>query len=134
MVAAIIPQKIKYIIIAIFFPLILFLYSCPISQKPPKFAFAPTQKIARGELRCGWSKIKITPSIRVPLAGYWAWGGEQNEGVHDDLYARTIILDNGYQRIIIVSQTNLPGYLESPGEFSTSKIGYRSGVSLGTKS
>jgi len=55
-------------------------------------------------LRCGWSKVRLTPQITgVPLAGYKARGNKRSEGIHDDLYARTIVLDNGMQRIAIVS-------------------------------
>jgi len=55
-----------------------------------------------GKLRVGTARIDITPSHRVPLAGYRARKGRPFDGIHDPVYARAIILDNGYTKIGIV--------------------------------
>lgn len=61
-----------------------------------------------GKLKTGAAKIKITPRInkdtKIPIAGYGAqFKDKVAEGVHDDVYTRAIILDNGYKKIGIVN-------------------------------
>ena len=60
------------------------------------------------KLRTGVAKIKITPKIdeenKVPIAGYGAhFTDKLAEGVHDDVYTRALILDNGYKKIGVVN-------------------------------
>lgn len=52
-------------------------------------------------LVAGSYKVKITPKLQVFLAG--TRGNRRNSSVHDDLYARCLVLDNGYKTIIFVS-------------------------------
>jgi len=62
---------------------------------------------AFGELRVGAASVKMTPEGPVPLAGYGArWGGmdmKKSTGVHDDMYARALVLDDGKTKIALVS-------------------------------
>ncbi len=57
---------------------------------------------ARAELRVGFAEREITPDISKPvyIAGY----GENRvaTGVHDPLFARAVVLDDGKQRIALV--------------------------------
>src|SRR5687768_5233122 len=57
---------------------------------------------AAGGLRAGASAVKITPSLgrTVYIAGY-----DRNrvaEAVHDDLWARALVLDDGFTRVAVV--------------------------------
>src|SRR5581483_5292041 len=44
-----------------------------------------------GDLRVGRAAVKITPPAGMPMAGYYYV--RLNEGVHDDLYAKTVVLE-----------------------------------------
>lgn len=44
-------------------------------------------------LRVGASQVVITPPVGAPLAGYFA--PRTSRGVHDDLYCRAVVLDDG---------------------------------------
>jgi hypothetical protein len=56
-------------------------------------------------LQVGWDRVPITPVVNgsrpVWLAGY-GWGRKAT-GVHDDLYARTIVMADGVRTIALVS-------------------------------
>lgn len=52
-------------------------------------------------LSAAWSKVNITPSYSMPMAGYR--NRPAFESVHDSLYARVIIIDNGGSEAILVS-------------------------------
>lgn len=58
-------------------------------------------------LRAGTASVRITPDGPVPLAGYGArWAGmdmKKSTGVHDDLYARALVLENGSTRLALVA-------------------------------
>ncbi len=53
-------------------------------------------------LRAGFSKVCISPSIGAPLAGFAARHGV-SEGIHDDLFARALVLANGESVVALVS-------------------------------
>ncbi len=55
-----------------------------------------------GELRAGFAKKEITPNKPVPLGGYSARKGKPSEGVHDPIYARALVLDDGESRLALV--------------------------------
>jgi neutral ceramidase len=46
-----------------------------------------------GELRVGVAAVPITPPVGIPMAGYYSERGAQ--GVHDDLYAKAIVIEAG---------------------------------------
>lgn len=51
----------------------------------------------------GFAKENITPSHPVATAGYSKRRGKVYESVHDSIYVRTIVVDNGVKRVAIVS-------------------------------
>ena len=53
-------------------------------------------------MRIGTAKARITPPVGSPLAGY-SNRTSYSTGVHDDLYARVLVLDNEERRVAIVS-------------------------------
>ena len=55
-----------------------------------------------GQLKAGCSKIEITPKVPAYLAGY-AMRNKPSEGVHDPLFLRTMVLDDGNTRLAILA-------------------------------
>jgi hypothetical protein len=55
---------------------------------------------AEPELRVGVAKVKITPPLGVPMAGYYH--GRGAEGVHDELYAKALVMQQGEERVALV--------------------------------
>ncbi len=54
-----------------------------------------------GQLQVGRGKVKITPGPGIPMAGQY--GVRLNEGVHDDLYAKAIMLEkDGVKAALVV--------------------------------
>lgn len=53
-------------------------------------------------LKAGFSKVCISPPIGAPLAGFAARAGV-SEGIHDDLYARSLVLSNEKAAFALVS-------------------------------
>ncbi len=53
------------------------------------------------DFRAGASAVVITPALGTPMAGYYSPRGA--EGVHDDLYAKAIVLESGGTRVALVS-------------------------------
>ena len=52
-------------------------------------------------LRIGLGTSVVTPHLDQPMAGYYY--PRMAEGVHDDLYAKALIFDNGRDRIVLVA-------------------------------
>ena len=61
-------------------------------------------------LQAGAARVVITPPIGVPLSGYFAAEGrkETARDIHDDLFARALVLNDGERTIAIVT-TDLIG-------------------------
>lgn len=55
-----------------------------------------------GELRAGATTVDITPAYSIPLSGYGARDGPSTD-VHDEIAARSLVLDDGARAIGIVS-------------------------------
>jgi hypothetical protein len=57
------------------------------------------------DLQAGAARVSITPPVGVPLAGYFAAEGrtETAHAIHDELYARALVLDDGGTRVAIVT-------------------------------
>ncbi len=53
------------------------------------------------ELRVGRAAVKITPGMGLPMAGYYSV--RLNEGVHDDLFAKAIVLESGGVKAALVA-------------------------------
>lgn len=52
--------------------------------------------------RAGFHRVDITPPLGAPLAGFAARGGPC-AGVHDELYARALVLDDGRRPLVFVA-------------------------------
>lgn len=52
-------------------------------------------------LRAGAAQVRITPSEPQPLAGYFR--ARLSTGVHDELWAKALVLDDGAQRLALVA-------------------------------
>jgi neutral ceramidase len=59
---------------------------------------APKHAIASG-----FGKVNITPSFKTATAGYGKRRGKLFSAVHDSIFIRAIVLDNGSQKVAIVS-------------------------------
>jgi len=55
-----------------------------------------------GPLKAGWSAVILTPPIGTPLGGYSARNGKPSTGVHDELYAKAIALNDGQDTVVVV--------------------------------
>lgn len=62
---------------------------------------------AQGKLMAGAAKTDITPPVGTPLAGYGARRAQPSTGIHDPTEARALILDNGVEKIALVSVDHL---------------------------
>jgi neutral ceramidase len=51
----------------------------------------------------GFAKVNLTPAHPVALGGYGKRRGKFYESVHDSIYVRSLIVDNGIHRVAIVS-------------------------------
>ncbi len=51
----------------------------------------------------GYSRVNLTPRYRTATAGYGKRMGKLFESVHDSIFVRTMVVDNGGQRVAIVS-------------------------------
>jgi neutral ceramidase len=51
----------------------------------------------------GYAKENLTPAYPVSTAGYSKRRGRAYESVHDSIYVRTLVVDNGVERVAIVS-------------------------------
>ena len=58
-------------------------------------------KIFAGDLKIGVAAVKITPLEGTPLAGYYYDRGAT--GIHDDLYAKALVIEKDGSKIAIVS-------------------------------
>lgn len=56
----------------------------------------------------GVSKVNITPPVGIPLSGYTA-RKDVSQGIHDELYAKALVLDNGERTLAIIT-TDLLGF------------------------
>ena len=56
-----------------------------------------------GELKAGWSKVNITPASPKPMAGYGNRRGKSYVSVHDSIYIRAIVVDNGVTQAAIIA-------------------------------
>ena len=52
-------------------------------------------------IKAGISEVNITPPVGVSMCGFAARGGP-SEAIHDELYARVLVLDDGKTQVAIV--------------------------------
>lgn len=62
-----------------------------------------TASAPSASLRTGYARINITPAAPVATAGYGSRKGQPYRQVHDSIYVRTMVVDNGDKRVAIVS-------------------------------
>src|SRR5438874_9592851 len=55
---------------------------------------------ASAQVRVGTSSVVITPGKGTPLAGYYS--ARFADGVHDDLYAKTVVIEQGGVKVALV--------------------------------
>lgn len=55
----------------------------------------------RGQMKAGWAKVNLTPSKSMPMAGYMP--RDHFDVVHDSLYARILVIDNGSFRTAMIN-------------------------------
>ena len=53
--------------------------------------------------KAGWAKTNITPKYPLPLAGYGARKGAIISSVHDSVWARGFVFDNGFNKSAIIT-------------------------------
>jgi neutral ceramidase len=63
--------------------------------------FLLTTAAHAGELRVGTAAVVITPAIGTPMAGYYY--ARSAEGVHDDLYAKVLVLEQDGAKAALVA-------------------------------
>jgi hypothetical protein len=89
---------------------------CKSYEDPYTLGAPPPGLTAPGVLHAGAAKVEITPAIGVPLAGYsgrrlsfpnlnpfnYHTYFKPSDGILEPLYARSLVLDNGSERVCIV--------------------------------
>jgi neutral ceramidase len=58
-------------------------------------AVAATNATVRGEFQAGFGRAKLTPQLKLPLAGYGERHGKLATGAHDDLFVKAAALKVG---------------------------------------
>ncbi len=61
------------------------------------------QPLEFDSLSTGWSKVSITPETVLPLAGYGARDPMEFEQIHDSVFVRALVFDNGLTKKAIIS-------------------------------
>ena len=74
----------------------------------------------------GSSRIDITPTDPVPMQGYAA-RTKPSKGVHDPLFARALVLDDGAQRVAVVA-CDLGGFAPDTARRLRERIADRTGI------
>src|SRR5262245_23222568 len=60
-----------------------------------------TVPVRAGDLRVGTAAVSITPPVGTPMAGYYT--ARAAEGVHDELYAKALVLEKEGTRAALVA-------------------------------
>lgn len=64
-------------------------------------ALALSSGLSAAEYRAGAAQVRITPQVGTPLAGYYS--ERAMDGIHDDLYAKSLVIQSGGVTIAIVA-------------------------------
>lgn len=54
-------------------------------------------------LSAGWAKVNMTPGFTTPTGGYGVRRGKHWTTVHDSIFARAVVFDNGATRVALVA-------------------------------
>lgn len=84
------------------------------------------QKQDRAGIQAGSSSINITPEVPLPMSGY-AGRKQPSSGVHDELFARAMVFDNGKEQACII-QADLIGFSHEFSDKITLKIEEKTGI------
>ncbi len=75
--------------------------------KPAPPALLPDSQLSRPygvpKLKAGWAKVNLTPAQPTPTGGYGVRSGQPYVGIHDSVFVRAIVLENGSNRVAVVS-------------------------------
>lgn len=55
------------------------------------------------DYKVGWAKVNITPTAPTPMAGYGNRRGRLYTSIHDSVYVRAMVIDNGFTQAAIVT-------------------------------
>jgi len=90
---------------------ILFLFIAAFSILFTLSGQSDKSSVRTGVLRAGIARIDITPDIPVMLYGY-ASRKTPSEGVHDHLYARAVVFENGGKKLVMIT-SDLGSYTDT---------------------
>ncbi len=62
-----------------------------------------TPELPTGTLHAGYAVVNLTPAFPVSTAGYGKRRGKEYTAVHDSIFVRSVVLDNGKNKVAIVS-------------------------------
>lgn len=109
-------RRFLLVVLALVGLLVLFvgLNLTPVDQTPYRQTNFYRQTIARlnqlpaparptEALRAGWAKVNMTPDFTTPTGGYGVRRGKHWTTVHDSIFARAVVLDNGGTRVALVA-------------------------------
>jgi hypothetical protein len=85
-----------------------------------------TEPVLLNAFSAGAAKVKITPGVPIPMSGY---GGrtEPFKGVHDDLFARVIVIGDGTNKAVLIS-ADVVGFSNSFWDAVTRQITSETGI------
>ena len=95
------------------------------------FGFGLAVSLARSadttgpSLKIGVASATITPFLDIPMAGYYYT--RTPDGVHDDLHAKALVIDDGHEQIVLVA-CDLVGLSREAVEAARRQIGERCGI------
>jgi len=72
-------------------------------QTRQRLAELPALPKAAHGLRAGWAKTNLIPAYTTPTGGYGVRRGKHWETVHDSVFVRTIVVDNGATTVAIIA-------------------------------
>lgn len=81
----------------------------------------------RRKLKVGIGKVDITPSMGTELCGYGVYLRRKAKTIHDNLYARAVVLDEGDERIALIAN-DLIGVNKETVDRARSLIRYKTGI------
>ena len=73
------------------------------AQTKQRLAQLTTPPAATAPLSAGWAAVNLTPAYTTPTGGYGVRRGKHWTVVNDSVYVRAIVLNNGSNRVAIVS-------------------------------
>jgi hypothetical protein len=89
-------------------------------------AASKAEAATKDSFMAGSAKISITPETPIPMSGY---GGRTApfKGVHDDLYARVIVISDGTNKAVLIS-ADVIGFSNSFWKETTDRITKETGI------